>query len=64
MSAEKELNLTLKVWRQKNADAKGALETYQLNGVSTGSSFLEMMDQLNEQLIEEGNSPDVHIKLR
>lgn len=57
MSAEKDINLKLKVWRQKNAQAKGALETYQLDGVSTGSSFLEMMDQLNEQLINEDKSP-------
>jgi len=57
MSADKSINITLKVWRQKNADAKGALETYTLNDVSTSNSFLEMMDQLNEQLINEGNTP-------
>jgi len=51
------MNLTLKVWRQKNAKAKGALETYKLNGVSEHSSFLEMLDMLNEQLINEGNEP-------
>lgn len=51
------MNLTLKVWRQKNADAKGNLETYQLNDVSPDNSFLEMLDQLNEQLIEEDKSP-------
>jgi succinate dehydrogenase / fumarate reductase iron-sulfur subunit len=57
MSADKSINITLKVWRQKNAEAKGGLETYELNNVSTSSSFLEMMDQLNEQLINEGKSP-------
>jgi len=57
MSADKSINITLKVWRQKNAEAKGALETYELNDVSTSNSFLEMMDQLNEQLINEGKSP-------
>lgn len=57
MSADKSINITLKVWRQKNAEAKGGLETYDLNNVSTSSSFLEMMDQLNEQLINEGKSP-------
>ena len=51
------MNLTLKVWRQKNAKAKGALETYKLNDVSEHSSFLEMLDMLNEQLINEGNEP-------
>jgi succinate dehydrogenase / fumarate reductase iron-sulfur subunit len=55
--ASKYINLTLKVWRQKNAKTKGAMETYQLNNVSTDSSFLEMMDQLNEQLIGEKKEP-------
>ena len=51
------LNLTLKVWRQKNAKDKGQMETYQVSDISTDSSFLEMMDILNEQLIEEGKEP-------
>ena len=51
------MNLTLKVWRQKDAKAKGGLETYQLNNVSEHSSFLEMLDMLNEQLVNEGNEP-------
>lgn len=51
------MNLTLKVWRQKDAKAKGGLETYLLNNVSEHSSFLEMLDMLNEQLINEGNEP-------
>ena len=57
MSAAKELNLTLKVWRQKNADDKGKMETYQVSNISEDSSFLEMMDILNEQLIEKGEEP-------
>lgn len=56
MSA-KELNLTLKVWRQKNQNEKGKMETYQVSNISTDSSFLEMMDILNEQLIEQGDEP-------
>ena len=56
---EKTINVTLKVWRQRGPKAKGAFETYQLNGVSTDSSFLEMMDQLNEQLIAERKEPVV-----
>src|SRR6201988_2352104 len=48
------LNLTLKVWRQKNAKAKGSFETHQLTGISTDMSFLEMFDVLNEKLIHEG----------
>ena len=51
------LNLTLKVWRQGGASEKGAFETYQLSDVSPDSSFLEMLDQLNEQLIQEGKMP-------
>jgi|TARA_A200000113_G_scaffold94359_2_gene84371 succinate dehydrogenase / fumarate reductase iron-sulfur subunit len=51
------MNLILKVWRQDGADDDGRFETHQINGVSEDSSFLEMMDQLNEQLLEEGNEP-------
>ena len=57
MSAQKGLNLTLKVWRQKNSKDKGRIETYQVSDISTDSSFLEMMDILNEQLIAEGKEP-------
>jgi succinate dehydrogenase / fumarate reductase iron-sulfur subunit len=59
MSSNNNMNLTLKIWRQKNKDSKGALETYQIGGVSPDSSFLEMMDMLNEQLINEGKEPVV-----
>ena len=51
------MNLTLKVWRQKGQDDKGRMETYQVQNISPDSSFLEMMDILNEQLITEGNEP-------
>jgi len=57
MSAANGLNLTLKVWRQKNNKEKGQMETYQVTDVSPDSSFLEMMDILNEQLIDEGGEP-------
>ena len=57
MSTAKGLNLTLKVWRQKNDKDKGQMETYQVSDISTDSSFLEMMDILNEQLINEGKGP-------
>jgi len=57
MGKESLLNLTLKVWRQKSPQDKGSFETYQVSGVSTESSFLEMMDVLNEQLIGEGKEP-------
>ena len=51
------INLTLKVWRQKNSKDKGGLETYQVKNISTEMSFLEMFDVLNEQLIAEGKDP-------
>jgi succinate dehydrogenase / fumarate reductase, iron-sulfur subunit len=54
---EKSINITLKVWRQKNAKTKGAFETYTLSNVSTDNSFLEMLDILNEQLINERKEP-------
>ena len=51
------MNLTLKIWRQENASAKGSMQTYPLDGVSPDMSFLEMMDVLNEQLMEQGIDP-------
>jgi len=48
--SHKEIKITVKIWRQKNAKAKGHFETYKLDHVSTDASFLEMLDQLNEQL--------------
>ena len=51
------MNLTLKIWRQKDAKSKGGLETFQIKDVSEHSSFLEMLDMLNEQLINEGKEP-------
>ncbi|MBC7688594.1 MAG: succinate dehydrogenase/fumarate reductase iron-sulfur subunit [Aquabacterium sp.] len=51
------MNLTLKVWRQKNNKAAGTLETYQVKDISSEMSFLEMFDVLNEQLIVTGDDP-------
>lgn len=51
------MNLTLKVWRQKNPSDKGGFKSYKLEGVSTHASFLEMMDVLNEQLVNSGEEP-------
>ncbi len=51
------MNLTLKVWKQKNATAEGNFETYQVKDISSEMSFLEMFDVLNEQLIHEGKDP-------
>ncbi len=52
-----DLQLTLKIWRQKSSSEKGALETYDVKGLNSHMSFLEMMDVLNEQLIEQDKEP-------
>jgi len=51
------MKLTLKIWRQKNADTKGKIVSYDIDNVSPDSSFLEMIDQLNFSLIEKGEDP-------
>ncbi len=51
------MNLTLKIWRQKNSSIKGSFETYHVNDISSEMSFLEMFDVLNERLIGEGKDP-------
>ena len=51
------LNLTLRIWRQAGAQAKGSFRDYQLDGVSTHMSFLEMLDVLNEKLVQAGEEP-------
>ncbi|GAB5441089.1 MAG: succinate dehydrogenase/fumarate reductase iron-sulfur subunit [Fuerstiella sp.] len=56
MSGE-QLNLNLRIWRQDGPDARGQFREYKLNGVNTHMSFLEMLDVLNEQLIEQGEEP-------
>ena len=51
------MNLTLKIWRQKNSKSKGEVETYKVSDVSPDSSFLEMLDVLNEELVNKGVEP-------
>ena len=51
------MNLTLKVWRQKNANTPGRFETYQARDVIPDMSFLEMLDVVNEGLILKGEEP-------
>ena len=51
------MNLTLKVWRQKNSSAPGRFETYAAKDVSPDMSFLEMLDVVNEELIGRGEEP-------
>ena len=51
------MKLTLKIWRQENAKTKGAMKTYQIDGIDGDMSFLEMLDVLNEDLINKGEIP-------
>ena len=53
------MNLTLKIWRQKDAKSKGKFVTYTLNEISPNCSFLEMLDILNENLIGTNEEPVV-----
>jgi succinate dehydrogenase / fumarate reductase, iron-sulfur subunit len=51
------MNLTLKVWRQKNSSVKGKFETFEVKDISSEMSFLEMFDVLNERLVSENREP-------
>ncbi len=59
MESKKNINLKLKVWRQKNAQATGEFKTYDAKDVSPDASFLEMLDAVNESLITKGEQPIV-----
>ncbi len=54
---EKTINITVKVWRQAGPTTKGYFETIKLTNIATDSSFLEMMDVMNELLINENKEP-------
>ena len=54
------LNLKLKIWRQKDPNSRGKFVNYQLHEISTESSFLEMLDVLNEELITKGEEPVIY----
>ena len=51
------MNLTLRIWRQKDPTVKGKMVTYKVSDVSPDMSFLEMLDVLNERLILDGDDP-------
>ncbi|MFN8481514.1 MAG: succinate dehydrogenase/fumarate reductase iron-sulfur subunit [Anaerolineae bacterium] len=51
------MNITLSVWRQKNADSPGTFQNYQANDISEDMSFLEMLDIVNQGIIENGGDP-------
>lgn len=51
------MKLNLKIWRQKNSNSKGKMENYQVDNISPDMSFLEMIDELNEDLLRKGEDP-------
>ena len=51
------MNFKLKIWRQLSPNAKGEMKAYEIANVSANTSFLEMLDILNEQLINSGEEP-------
>ena len=51
------MNLKLKIWRQKNSTAEGKIVDYNINGISSDMSFLEMLDVLNADLMKKGKEP-------
>ena len=51
------MKLTLKIWRQKNAQDKGAMVDYQIDGIEPDMSFLEMLDVFNQDLMSKGGEP-------
>ena len=53
------MNLTLKIWRQRNSNSKGKMKTYKISKISPDMSFLEMMDVLNSKIISEGKEDPV-----
>jgi len=54
------MNLKLKIWRQKDSHTRGKFVNYSLSNISTDSSFLEMLDVLNEELISKGEEPVIY----
>ena len=51
------INITLKVWRQKDKSSKGEFKSYEAKNISTHASFLEMLDIINEELVSKGEEP-------
>ena len=51
------MHFTLKIWTQKDSKSKGEFETYNLDNISSESSFLEMIDTLNFAIMKTGKEP-------
>ena len=57
MTEKKKLSVHLRIWRQNQGEKKGGFVKYSVSDISPDSSFLEMLDLLNEQLIKSGEEP-------
>jgi succinate dehydrogenase / fumarate reductase iron-sulfur subunit len=51
------MDFTLNIWRQDNASAQGSMKEYKVTDISSDTSFLEMLDVLNQNLIEKNEEP-------
>src|ERR1700748_3393925 len=51
------MNFKLKIWRQASRESKGEIQPYEVRDISPATSFLEMLDILNEQLTNRGEEP-------
>ena len=51
------MKITLHAWRQKDANSPGGMQTREVDGISKDMSFLEMLDKVNEDIINEGGEP-------
>ena len=51
------MDLTLKIWRQESQDSSGEFKTYEAKNISPDASFLEMLDEVNQHLNDEGIEP-------
>jgi succinate dehydrogenase / fumarate reductase iron-sulfur subunit len=58
------MNLTLKIWRQKDSKSKGQFETVKINDISPDMSFLEMLDIVNEEQMKQGKEQRCSIRNR
>ncbi|MBT3799714.1 MAG: succinate dehydrogenase/fumarate reductase iron-sulfur subunit, partial [Bacteroidetes bacterium] len=53
------MDFKLKIWKQKNPGSKGKFVNFEVKGISSDTSFLEMLDILNEDLVNKGDEPVV-----
>ena len=57
----KNISFTIKFWRQNGPKDQGHFDTHEMHDIPDDTSFLEMLDILNEELINEGSTSMVHL---